>query len=95
MGVRGLPKKEVEARERILPVQPGSDLTTLAATLLRMPSWGVGVISVLLVEDQNLVRSGLRALLDREEGIHIIGEAADGEEAIQMACDLRPDLRSC
>jgi DNA-binding NarL/FixJ family response regulator len=53
---------------------------------------GVRVINVLLVEDQNLVRSGLRALLDREEGIRIVGEAADGEEAIQMACDLRPDL---
>jgi DNA-binding NarL/FixJ family response regulator len=50
------------------------------------------VINVLLVEDHHLVRSGLRALLEQEEGVCVVGEAADGEEAIQMACDLRPDL---
>jgi DNA-binding NarL/FixJ family response regulator len=50
------------------------------------------VISVLLVEDQCLVRSGLRALLDREADISIVGEATDGEEAIRMVGELHPDL---
>ncbi len=50
------------------------------------------MINVLLVEDQCLVRSGLRALLDQESDIHIIGEAADGEEAVRMVGDLHPDL---
>jgi DNA-binding NarL/FixJ family response regulator len=50
------------------------------------------VINVLLVEDQCLVRSGLRALLDQEADIRVIGEAADGEEAIRMVAELRPDL---
>jgi DNA-binding NarL/FixJ family response regulator len=76
-------------------VQPGLDVPSSGSSpprASRTPFQGVGVINVLLVEDQNLVRSGLRALLDREEGICIIGEAADGEEAIQIASDLRPDL---
>lgn len=50
------------------------------------------MINVLLVEDQNLVRAGLRALLDRQEDICIVGEATNGEEAIQMAGALQPNL---
>lgn len=50
------------------------------------------MISVLLVEDQSLVRSGLRALLDKEADIRIVGEATDGEEAIRMVRELQPDL---
>jgi DNA-binding NarL/FixJ family response regulator len=50
------------------------------------------VISVLLVEDQCLVRSGLRALLDQEADIRVIGEAEDGEQAVKMATELQPDL---
>lgn len=50
------------------------------------------MISVLLVEDQALVRSGLRALLDKEADIRIVGEATDGEEAIRMVRELQPDL---
>jgi DNA-binding NarL/FixJ family response regulator len=50
------------------------------------------VINVLLVEDQYLVRSGVRALLDREADINVVGEAQDGDEAIRMATELQPDL---
>jgi DNA-binding NarL/FixJ family response regulator len=50
------------------------------------------LISVLLVEDQCLVRSGLRALLDQEADIRVVGEAEDGEQAVKMATELQPDL---
>jgi DNA-binding NarL/FixJ family response regulator len=50
------------------------------------------MINVLLVEDQCLVRAGLRALLDRETDISVVGEATDGEEAIRMVSELHPDL---
>ena len=50
------------------------------------------MINVLLVEDQALVRSGIRALLDQEADITVVGEASDGEEAIRMAAELQPDL---
>ena len=50
------------------------------------------MIRVLLVDDQSLVRAGFRALLDAEAGIEVIGEAADGEEAVRMASALTPDV---
>ncbi len=50
------------------------------------------MIRVLLADDDALVRSGLRALLDAEEGIAVVGEAADGREAVNRARELRPDV---
>jgi DNA-binding NarL/FixJ family response regulator len=50
------------------------------------------VIRVLLVDDQALVRGGLRALLDAEADIEVIGEAGDGAEAIARVRELRPDV---
>ena len=49
-------------------------------------------ITVLLVDDHPVVRAGLRALLDAQEGLRVIGEAADGEEAVTLARDLAPDV---
>ena len=50
------------------------------------------MIRVLLADDDALVRSGLRALLDAEEGITVVGEAADGREALNRARELHPDV---
>lgn len=49
-------------------------------------------IKVLLAEDHIIVRKGLRALLDKEIGIEVIGEAEDGREAIRKAEELHPDV---
>jgi NarL family two-component system response regulator LiaR len=49
-------------------------------------------IRVLLVDDHAVVREGLRAFLELQEGIEVSGEAADGEEAIDAAARLRPDV---
>jgi DNA-binding NarL/FixJ family response regulator len=50
------------------------------------------VIRVLLADDDQLVRSGLRALLDAEPDIAVVGEAADGREAIERARTIAPDV---
>jgi DNA-binding NarL/FixJ family response regulator len=50
------------------------------------------VIRVLLVDDHPLVRGGLRALLASEPTINVVGEAADGAEAISRALELEPDV---
>jgi DNA-binding NarL/FixJ family response regulator len=50
------------------------------------------VISVVIADDQTLVRSGFRALLDAQDDITVTGEAADGEAAVRVALDVRPDV---
>jgi DNA-binding NarL/FixJ family response regulator len=50
------------------------------------------LIRVLLVDDQALVRAGFRALLDAEEDIEVVGEAAEGEEAVRLARTDSPDV---
>jgi DNA-binding NarL/FixJ family response regulator len=49
-------------------------------------------IRVLVVDDHAVVREGLRAFLDLQDGIDVVGEASDGDEAIAAAEDLRPDV---
>jgi DNA-binding NarL/FixJ family response regulator len=49
-------------------------------------------IRVLVVDDHAVVREGLRTFLELQEGIEVIGEAADGREAVRTAAELRPDV---
>ena len=49
-------------------------------------------IQVLLADDHPIVRKGLRALLEGEAGIEVIGEAEDGREAVQKTQELLPDV---
>ncbi len=49
-------------------------------------------IRILLVDDHAVVREGLRAFLTLQEGFQIVGEAADGEEAVERAIELEPDV---
>ncbi|MEA2273046.1 MAG: hypothetical protein QOI98_1754 [Solirubrobacteraceae bacterium] len=50
------------------------------------------MIRVLLVDDQVLLRSGLRVLLESEADMAVVGEAGDGEEAVSLALETRPDV---
>ncbi|MFI5907486.1 response regulator [Dactylosporangium sp. NPDC051541] len=50
------------------------------------------MISVVLAEDQAMMRAGLRALLEESDDIRVVGEAADGREAVRRAAELRPHV---
>jgi DNA-binding NarL/FixJ family response regulator len=50
------------------------------------------MIRILLADDHAVVRSGLRALLQQQEGMQVVGEANDGREAVALAESLNPDV---
>jgi len=49
-------------------------------------------ITILLVDDHEVVRQGLRAYLDSQPDFRVIGEAASGEEAVEAAMEYLPDV---
>jgi DNA-binding NarL/FixJ family response regulator len=49
-------------------------------------------IRVLLVDDQALFRSGLRMLIDSQDDLEVVGEASDGDEAVEIAVAVQPDV---
>ncbi len=49
-------------------------------------------VAVLLVDDQELVRSGLRRILRRKDGFHVVAECADGDEVAAAVAEHRPDV---
>jgi DNA-binding NarL/FixJ family response regulator len=50
------------------------------------------MIRILLADDHAVVRSGLRALLQQQDGLQVVGEASDGREAVALAESLNPDV---
>src|ERR687883_1512930 len=57
-----------------------------------LPEPGPSGIRILIVDDQALVRAGFRMILEAEEDIEVVGEAADGREAVEAATTLAPDV---
>ncbi len=49
-------------------------------------------IRILLADDHTVIRRGLRALLERQNGFAVVGEAADGREAVEQAAAVHPDV---
>ena len=54
--------------------------------------WSVAVTTVVLVDDQGLVRAGFQALLDSEDEIEVVGQAADGQAGLELVRRLHPDI---
>ena len=75
----------------------GKRMTEEVADLYAQPSAvlspsGGGALRVLLVDDHDIVREGLAALLQEASNIEVVGEAADGREAINLTSVLHPDV---
>jgi DNA-binding NarL/FixJ family response regulator len=51
-----------------------------------------GVVRILLADDHTVMRAGLRLLLERHENFEVVGEAADGREAVEIATEQKPDV---
>ncbi len=51
-----------------------------------------GVVRILLADDHTVMRAGLRLLLERHENFEVVGEAADGREAVEIAAAQKPDV---
>jgi DNA-binding NarL/FixJ family response regulator len=49
-------------------------------------------VRVVLVDDQDLFRTGLRTLLEDQDGVQVIGEASDGAQAVRLVADAAPDV---
>ncbi|WP_280398845.1 response regulator transcription factor [Nocardia carnea] len=50
------------------------------------------ILRVVIADDQEIVRTGLVMILEAQPGIEVVGAAADGEQAVRLALDLRPDV---
>ena len=57
-----------------------------------MPDAPAPPLRLMLVDDHEIVREGLRTLLEQEEDLEVVGEAEDGESAVRMAAERHPDV---
>src|SRR5262249_28843828 len=83
------------ARSKATPgtiARPRTTRVAAAQSAMHLASVGVSKIKVLLVDDHMVVRQGLRALLEAEPDMVVVGEAANGHQAVQLAQKLRPEV---
>src|SRR5438552_2308334 len=92
-GVNGLDGLKILRKRwpdtRVLMVSAFADQQTVAAARAAVVA---GAVRLLLADDQALFRTGLARLLDEDPRVHVVAEAANGQEAIAKANELRPDV---
>jgi CheY-like chemotaxis protein len=73
-------------------VAPGAKTTARPTGRAQAAEEGEGRLRVLLADDHEIVREGLRSLLSDEHDVEVVGEAANGREAVDLASQLKPDV---
>lgn len=76
----------------LAPIHPESSATARRPLSLVSSGWPPCTVRVVIVHPKRLVCAGIAALLEREDGIEVIGQAASGDEALGLARRLRPDV---
>ena len=71
---------------------PASDYRLRMSDAERLPARAEASITVLVADDQALVRAGFRSILEAQPGIAVVGEAGDGRDAVDLARRRRPDV---
>jgi len=87
--VIAVPDGPVPADRRPTPEDGKKTPAGAPASILRSPS---SVLRVLLADDHEVMREGLAILLSEQEGIEIVGQAANGQEAVALVHELEPDV---
>jgi len=77
---------------QVTPAAPIPDAPADEGHVFSPPAKAAGVRRLLLVDDHAMVRQGLRAILDQYADLFIIGEAADGQEALSIVMERAPDV---
>ena len=75
-----------------VPLQPKESTSPLVMKNQTLPVSAPGTIRVLIVDDHTVVRKGLAEILQREPGFAIVGEAVDGQHALDQSRQLKPDV---
>src|SRR3990172_571994 len=82
---------QAEGRTRPMSDMTETGSSDTSAPSLRQPS-SPGSIRVLIVDDHAVVRQGLRTFIDLQDDMEVVGEAANGAEAVELARRLQPDI---
>jgi PAS domain S-box-containing protein len=87
------PESAVAAEENVLPAEDLAKIPSSISKRLRPESARAEKkIRIMLVDDHPVMRQGLRVLLGEDPTLEIVGEASDGESAISLARELKPDI---